>query len=86
MALTSTTAFASSGGHSSHGSTKVTTKGSGNCTVVNSKNVTCNVSKHSHGHGGDNGHGRGHGRHDVGLGAGLEDVVSGVGDILNGLL
>jgi hypothetical protein len=83
MALTSTTAFASSGGHSSHGSTKVTTKGSGNCTVVNSKNVTCNVSKHHHGGGGHGGHG---GRGDVGLGHGLEDVVSGVGDILGGLL
>lgn len=82
MALTSTTAFASSGSHSSHGSTKVTTKGNGNCTVVNSKNVTCTVSKHHHG-GGNGDHG---GRHDVGLGAGLEDVVSGVGDILNGLL
>ncbi len=80
MAVTTTTAFASS--HHG-GSTKTTVKGNGNCTVVNSSHVTCNVSRHSHGHGNGNGHG---GRNDTGLGHGLEDVVGGVGDILGGLL
>jgi hypothetical protein len=81
MAVTTTTAFASSSHHG--GSTKTTVKGNGNCTVVNSSHVTCNVSKHGHGNGHGNGHG---GRNDPGLGHGLEDVVAGVGDILGGLL
>jgi hypothetical protein len=80
MALTSTTAFASS--HHG-GSSKVTVKGNGNCTVVgNNNSVHCTSVSHSHRHGGDfNGR-----RGDPGLGHGLEDVVSGVGDILGGLL
>ncbi|HEY2702616.1 MAG TPA: hypothetical protein VGL20_02895 [Candidatus Dormibacteraeota bacterium] len=84
MAVTTTTAFASS--HHG-GSTKTTVKGNGNCTVVNSSHVTCNVSKHN-GHGGNGGnwHGGHGGRNDPGLGHGLEDVVAGVGDILGGLL
>jgi hypothetical protein len=77
MALTSTTAFASS--HHG-GSTNVKVKGNGNCTVVNSSHVTCSVSRHGHGHG------NGNGGNDFGLGHGLEDVVGGVGDILGGLL
>jgi hypothetical protein len=74
MALTSTTAFASSG-HSSHGSTKVSVKGNDNCTIVNSKNVHCTTVSRSHRHG----HGDEFGRHHGG-------IVEGVGDILGGLL
>jgi hypothetical protein len=86
MALTSTTAFASS--HHG-GSSKVTVKGNGNCTVVgNNNSVHCTSVSHSHRHGGGGGGGDFGGRHrgDPGLGHGLEDVVSGVGDILGGLL
>jgi hypothetical protein len=89
MAVTSTTAFASS--HGSHNSSK-SVKIKGNCNVVgNNNNVHCVTVSHSHRHGGGGGGGDfgggGFGRRgDIGLGHGLEDVVGGVGDILGGLL
>jgi hypothetical protein len=76
MALTSTTAFASShGGHNSTKSVKI----KGNCNVVgNNNNVHCtSVSHHGHGHG--NGNGDFNGRHHGG-------ILEGVGDIVGGLL
>jgi hypothetical protein len=75
MALTSTTAFASSS-HSNHGSTKVSVKGNNNgCTIVNSKNVHCTTVSHKRGHGNGNGD-----RHHGG------GILEGVHDILGGLL
>ncbi|HEV7465540.1 MAG TPA: hypothetical protein VGP96_04520 [Candidatus Dormibacteraeota bacterium] len=77
MALTTTTAFAGT----SHGSksTKVSVKGSSNCTVVNnSGHVTCNINR-SHKGGGN---GDKFGRHRGGVVEGLGDIVFSVLSIL----
>ena len=78
MALTSTTAFASS----HHGSK---TKISGSCNVVgNNNSVHCTSISHSHRHGGggygDGGYGGGYGDYHHG------GILEGVGDIVGGLL
>jgi hypothetical protein len=82
MALTSTTAFASSS-HSSHNNktTKVSVHGSSNCTVVGNNNtVHCTtVSHRSHGH-------NGHGDRDFDFGRHHDGILEGVGDIVGGLL
>jgi hypothetical protein len=73
MALTSTTAFASSNHHGTTKSVK------GNCNVVGNNNtVHCTtVSHRNHGHG--HGNGDFNGRHHGG-------ILEGVGDILGGVL
>ncbi|MEA2671087.1 MAG: hypothetical protein QOG45_1307 [Chloroflexota bacterium] len=78
MALTSTTAFASSHGSHSAKTTKVSVHGSNNCTVVGNNNtVHCTTVSHRHrGNGDNNGD---FGRHHGG-------ILEGVGDILGGVL
>lgn len=87
MALTATTAFASST-HGSHNSTSHV-KVKGNCNVVgNNNNVHCTTISHSHrshGHGGFEGggfEGGGFGGDRFGHGG----ILEGVGDIVGGLL
>jgi hypothetical protein len=83
MALTTSTALASS--HHGNGSSTKNVTVKGNCNAVGSNNnVHCVTISHRHGHGGNGDFG--HHRGDPGLGHGLEDVVSGVGDVLGGLL
>lgn len=77
LALTTTTAFASSGHHSSgHNKTSI----HGNCNVVgNNNNVHCTSVSHSHRHGGGGGGEFGGEFHHGG-------ILEGVGDIVGGLL
>ena len=78
LALTTTTAFASSHHGSGHNSTKI----HGNCNVVgNNNNVHCTTISHSHRHGGGGGEG--------GFGGGEfhhGGILEGVGDVVGGLL
>jgi hypothetical protein len=82
MAVTSTTAFASS--HGSHNSSK-SVKIKGNCNVVgNNNNVHCTTISHSH-----RSHGGGGGGDFGGGGFGFRQhggILEGVGDIVGGLL
>jgi hypothetical protein len=76
LALTSTTAFASSH-HGSHNKTSI----HGNCNVVgNNNNVHCTTISHSHRH-----HGGG-GEREFGGDFHHDGILEGVGDIVGGLL
>jgi len=77
LALTTTTAFASSHHGSGHNKTSI----HGNCNVVgNNNNVHCTSISHSHRHGGGGGDFGGGGEFHHG------GILEGVGDVVGGLL